>query len=67
MIPSKRPKTIVSIIGTILLLFISASLAGQVNVTRVTDGDTLKAAGHDIEIKVRLIGIDAAGTSRKKN
>ena len=34
---------------------------------RVYDGDTIKAVGHDIEIKVRLIGIDAPETSRKKH
>jgi endonuclease YncB( thermonuclease family) len=29
-------------------------------------GDTVKAAGHDIEIKVRLVGIDAPETSKRK-
>ena len=33
---------------------------------RVYDGDTIKAVGHDIEIKVRLVGIDAPETSKKK-
>jgi endonuclease YncB( thermonuclease family) len=32
----------------------------------VYDGDTVKAAGQDIEIKVRLAGIDAPETPRKK-
>ncbi len=49
------------------LLIPSPSFAGQFKVTRVTDGDTLKAAGHDIEIKVRLVGIDAPERGRKKN
>ena len=35
------------------------SIAGQFKVTKVYDGDTVKAEGHDIEIKVRLVGIDA--------
>lgn len=34
--------------------------------TRVCDGDTIKAQGHDIEIAVRLVGIDAPETSKKK-
>ena len=42
------------------------SHAIQVKVVRVYDGDTIKAVGHDIEIKVRLIGIDAPETFRKK-
>jgi endonuclease YncB( thermonuclease family) len=33
---------------------------------RVYDGDTLKAVGHDIEIKVRLAGIDSPETKKKK-
>jgi endonuclease YncB( thermonuclease family) len=34
-------------------------MAGQFEVVRLYDGDTLRAIGHDIEIKVRLVGIDA--------
>lgn len=52
----------------IVLLFIlpTPSLAGEFKVTRVWDGDTIKAEGHDIEIKVGLVRIDAPETSRKK-
>jgi endonuclease YncB( thermonuclease family) len=50
----------------LLLSLPTLSLAGEFKVTRVYDGDTIKAAGHDIEIKVRLVGIDAPETSRKK-
>jgi endonuclease YncB( thermonuclease family) len=53
-----------------ILLFICipvATFAGQFKVTRVYDGDTFRAVGHDIEIKVRLAGIDAPEMSRKKN
>jgi endonuclease YncB( thermonuclease family) len=51
----------------LLLLFLPTfSLAGEFKGTRVYDGDTIKAEGHDIEIKVRLVGIDAPETSRKK-
>jgi endonuclease YncB( thermonuclease family) len=50
-----------------LLFFLpTLSLAGEFKVTRIYDGDTIKAQGHDIEIKVRLVGIDAPETSRKK-
>ena len=49
----------------LLLLLPTLSLAGQFKVTRVYDGDTIKAEGHDIEIKVRLVGIDAPETSSK--
>ena len=48
------------------LYFPAYSLAGQFNVPRVYDGDTIKAKGHDIETKVRLVGIDAPETSKKK-
>ena len=39
---------------------------GQFKVVRVYDGDTLKAQGYDIEIKVRLLGIDSPETQRGK-
>ena len=49
------------------LLFIAPiCFAGQFRVTRVYDGDSIKAIGHDIEIKVRLVGIDAPEKSKKK-
>ena len=48
------------------LIIPSISSAGQFKVTRVYDGDTVKAYSHDIEIKVRLVCIDAPETSRKK-
>ena len=52
----------------VLLLTISASsLAGQFKVTRVTDGDTVKVAGNDEKMTIRLVGIDAPETSKKKN
>jgi endonuclease YncB( thermonuclease family) len=35
-------------------------------VVRVYDGGTIKAVGYDIEIKVRLVGIDAPETSKGK-
>ena len=45
----------------------SASSAGLFKVVQVYDGDTIKAVGHDIEIRVRLVGIDAPETSKAKH
>lgn len=50
----------------LLSIFPVIALAGQFKVTRVYDGDTFTARGHDIEVKVRLVGIDALETSKKK-
>jgi micrococcal nuclease len=49
-----------------LLALFTLSSAAQFKVTRVYDGDTVKAEGYDIEIKVRLLGIDAPETSKSK-
>ncbi len=51
---------------SVLLLLPTLSLAGEFKVTRVYDGDTIEAEGHDIEIKVSLVAIDAPETSREK-
>ena len=53
-------------LAAFLLSIYATSIAGQFKVTRVYDGDTIKAKGHEIEIKVRLVGIDAPETSKKK-
>jgi len=45
------------ILIAVLLSFALPVSAGQFKVTRVYDGDTFKATGHDIEIRVRLVGI----------
>ena len=42
-----------------LLIAPFISLAGQFKVTRVYDGDTIMAEGHDITLYVLLAGIDA--------
>ena len=42
------------------------SFAGEFKVTKVYDGDTVKAEGHDITIKIRLVGIDAPETAKGK-
>ena len=57
---------IIPILFYFLLFYHAISLAGQFKVVRVYDGDTLKAVGHDIEIKVRLVGIDAPETKKGK-
>jgi len=54
------------ILVIVLLVFPCFSFAGQFKVIRVYDGDTFKAVGHDIEITVRLVGIDAPEISKKK-
>ena len=56
------------IVIVVFLLAVSASsLAGQFKVTRVTDGDTVKVAGNGEKMTIRLVGIDAPETSKKKN
>ncbi|MGD8714227.1 MAG: hypothetical protein PVG70_06765 [Desulfobacterales bacterium] len=52
----------------ILLLTVhpSISLAAQFKCIRVHDGDTFKVTGSGNEITVRLVGIDAPETSKKK-
>ncbi|MDB4442217.1 thermonuclease family protein [bacterium] len=43
------------------------SIAGQFKAIRVTDGDTIKVTGDGSKITIRLVGIDAPETSKKKN
>ena len=62
----KRVYSIILILIIFLLALSHVSLAGQFKVIRVYDGDTLKAKGYDIEIKVRLVGIDTPETSKRK-
>ena len=57
---------IISLLMAFLLVLPALSLAGQFKVTKVYDGDTFKAKGYDIEIKVRLAGIDTPETSKRK-
>ena len=56
------------IIVVVFLLAVSASsLAGQLSVIRVTDGDTVKVTGNGEKMTIRLVGIDAPEISKKKN
>ena len=49
-----------------LLVFPTLSLAGRFKVTKVYDGDTIMAEGHDIIIYVLLAGIDAPEIDSRK-
>jgi len=55
------------ILAVILLILPDLFAAEQFKVVRVTDGDTVKAVADNKEIIVRLVGIDAPETSKKKN
>ncbi len=56
------------LIPLVILLLVLApdAHAGQFKVTGVHDGNTIQAVGHDVEIEVRLMGIDAPEISHKK-
>ena len=63
----KKQRAVLLLVSFILVVLIAApGHAGQFKVTRVYDGDTVKVEGHDVETKVRLVGIDAPEASRKK-
>ena len=65
-----RSKMISVVALSLLVHFVcwpTISSAGLFKVVRVYDGDTIKAVGHDIEIRVRLVGIDAPETAKGKN
>jgi endonuclease YncB( thermonuclease family) len=49
-----------------LVLLPGLSQAAQFKVTRVYDGDTVKVLGQDVQLKIRLVGIDAPETSKGK-
>lgn len=61
-----KRKIIPLILSVLIPLMSTFVFAGEFKITRVSDGDTVKAEGHDIEIKVRFVGIDAPETSKKK-
>jgi endonuclease YncB( thermonuclease family) len=62
----KKALQILSFVLAWTLVFPALLLAGQFKVVEVYDGDTLRAKGFDIEIKVRLAGIDAPEMPRRK-
>ena len=55
------------LIAIIFLSFTFPVFAGQFRVIGVYDGDSIRATGHDIDIKVRLVGIDAPELKREKH
>jgi endonuclease YncB( thermonuclease family) len=55
----QQPFKIVLSLMSLFLALSPFSLPGQFTVTRVYDGDTVVAQGHDIVIYVLLAGIDA--------
>jgi endonuclease YncB( thermonuclease family) len=61
-----RPLRAIFILIAILLVR-SPSIAGEIRVVRVADGDTIRVAVNHMEVTVRLVGIDAPEKSRKKN
>jgi micrococcal nuclease len=63
--PMRTACRILSIPVVFLLLLPTVSTAGQFKVIKVYDGNIIKAKGSDIEIKVRLAGIDTPETPRK--
>jgi endonuclease YncB( thermonuclease family) len=48
------------------LILVSVSVAGQYKCTRVVDGDTIKVANNGDQLTIRLVGIDAPETSKRK-
>ena len=48
----KNSLTKTALLISLLLLFPALSLAGEFKVTRVYDGDTVKAEGHDIKFRI---------------
>ena len=64
----KRLRGVLSLLTLSLLLgFPPAPLAGQFRVTRVHDGETIRAEGYGIEIVVKLAGIEAPRTQEDKS
>jgi micrococcal nuclease len=56
-----------ALVLVLTLLVPVKSIAGEYQVTRVIDGDTIKVEGESKKITVRLVGIDAPETSKGKN
>ena len=50
-----------------VLLLVTPSFAGEYQVSRVIDGDTVVVQKGSIKLTIRLVGIDAPETSKKKH
>jgi endonuclease YncB( thermonuclease family) len=57
----------IALVAATYLAFGDLLFAGQFKCTRVSDGDTIKVTGGGNEITVRLVGIDAPETSKRKH
>ena len=55
-----------SVLALISLIFVSPLYAGQLTVSRVTDGDTIQVRDGRAGKTIRLVGIDAPELSHKK-
>ena len=62
-----RPIKVIIILLSFLLALPSVSIALQFKVKRVLDGDTILVVWQNLEIKVRLVGIDAPEVGEKKH
>lgn len=60
-------KTLLLLTFPLLLLLAVPSLAASFRVTRVHDGETIRAEGHGIEIIVRLAGIEVPTPSQQSD
>ena len=61
-----RPVRLIVPVITIFFILPNLCFAGQYKVTRVTDGDTINVVGNGKDEIIRLVGIDAPETSKKK-
>jgi len=62
----KKTLPFFALFATSLLTLPTLSFPAPFKVIRVYDGETIMAQGHDIVIKVRLVGIDAPEMGRDK-
>jgi endonuclease YncB( thermonuclease family) len=60
-------KITISFFVFILLFLPHTAFAQQFKITHVVDGDTFKAESEGYTVTVRLVGIDAPETSKKRN
>ncbi len=63
----RKSNKIICYLASFLFIFPTLTPAAQFVVTRVYDGDTVKANSLSKEITLRPVGIDAPKTSKKKN
>ena len=61
-----KRKIIPLILSVLIPLLSTFVFADEFKITRVSDGDTVTAEGHNIQIEVRLVGIDAPEISKQK-